>query len=490
MNVFINKTIAEILEEDQITIDGKKHYSLSWSAFKKWFKKNQRLIITFLLLIAFSIILPFIVHWQDPRNIVSQVAVLIAPLIPAISFAQTLFKSNQKWFAQAKRTVVEYQETLKTRSEDTYHNLIDEKTMNELREIDAEVSKLSLQKQQLEQEVEQAKNELPKDKFASLKSFVSARVKDATYESQLGVMHQVSQDLVKLSQALLPPPSDSQEYKEKLKKLTAVFPRGPARVFLYIDDLDRCPPKTVVEVLEAVQLLVKNPLFIAILAIDERYITRALADYYKGVLPLKGRPSASDYLEKIIQIPYRVRPISQDSLRQYLRSQIVVQDSETGGTKFNEFSPEEFNLLVACCQETELSPRSLKRLTNVYKLYKVLSRTRGQTPTPKEQKTILTLLAFSGRYPDLMRDVLQEIGTYYEQGQEEAETKKLADIFNASLDKFEEDTHLGQDAKQLRDDVKKLVSTDLKLIEIRGIFDFVRTFSFVGDIGVDMTQIR
>jgi hypothetical protein len=165
-----------------------------------------------------------------------------------------------------------------------------------------------------------------------------------------------------------------------------------------------------------------------------------------------------------------------------------VQDSETGGTKFNEFSPEEFNLLVACCQETELSPRSLKRLTNVYKLYKVLSRTRGQTPTPKEQKTILTLLAFSGRYPDLMRDVLQEIGTHYEQGQEEAETKKLADIFNASLDKFEEDTHLGQDAKQLRDDVDKLVTKDLQLSEIRGIFDFVRTFSFVGDIGVDMTE--
>ena len=87
-----------------------------------------------------------------------------------------------------------------------------------------------------------------------------------------------------------------------------------------------------------------------------------------------------------------------------------------------------------------------------------------------------------------MRDVLQEIGTHYEQGQEEAETKKLADIFNTSLVKFEKDTHLGQDAKQLSDDVKKLVPQELQLIEIRGIFDFVRTFSFVGDIGVDMTE--
>ena len=50
MNEVINQTVAEILEEDQITINGKKHYSLSWSALKKWLKRNQRLIITFLLL--------------------------------------------------------------------------------------------------------------------------------------------------------------------------------------------------------------------------------------------------------------------------------------------------------------------------------------------------------------------------------------------------------------------------------------------------------
>ena len=84
MNVFINKTIAEILEDDQITIDGKKHYSLSWSALKKWLKKNQRLIITFLLLVACSIIFPFIVYWLKPQNIVSQVAVLIVPLMGSV----------------------------------------------------------------------------------------------------------------------------------------------------------------------------------------------------------------------------------------------------------------------------------------------------------------------------------------------------------------------------------------------------------------------
>ncbi len=330
--------------------------------------------------------------------------------------------------------------------------------------------------------------------YSSLLDFVNSRLKDGDYSKHLGLMHQFKDDLWKLSNSLLPP-ANATEFKTKLDKLQQIFPRGPARVVVYIDDLDRCPPNTVVEVLEAVQLLVKNPLFIAVLAIDERYINRALAQHYKGVLSLQGSPSSADYLEKIIQIPYRVRPIAEDALRSYLRAQIVVQDSETSGTKFNEFSPQEFDILVTCCQETELSPRSLKRLTNVYKLYKILSRTRGQRPTPREQKAILTLLVFSSRYPDLMRDILENIGSHYEEGlhlvEQDSETETLANVINTYLYNYEKrnpNSNLAQDVKKLRHDVKKLVADDLKLKEIRQIFDFVRSFSFVGDIGADFSE--
>jgi len=45
-----------------------------------------------------------------------------------------------------------------------------------------------------------------------------------------------------------------------------LFPRGLPRVVLFIDDLDRCPPARVVEVLEATQLLVKTRLFVVVMA--------------------------------------------------------------------------------------------------------------------------------------------------------------------------------------------------------------------------------
>jgi hypothetical protein len=37
---------------------------------------------------------------------------------------------------------------------------------------------------------------------------------------------------------------------------------------LYIDDLDRCPPRRVVEVLTAMQLLLALPLFVVVVAVD------------------------------------------------------------------------------------------------------------------------------------------------------------------------------------------------------------------------------
>ena len=42
------------------------------------------------------------------------------------------------------------------------------------------------------------------------------------------------------------------------------------RIVLYIDDLDRCPPERVVEVLQAVHLLLAFELFVVVVAVDAR----------------------------------------------------------------------------------------------------------------------------------------------------------------------------------------------------------------------------
>jgi hypothetical protein len=97
-----------------------------------------------------------------------------------------------------------------------------------------------------------------------------------------------------------------------------------SRIVLYIDDLDRCEAKKVVEVLQAVHLLLSFPLFVVVVAVDARWVSRALKDHYPGLLAddaaarESGGARPYDYLEKIFQIPYWVRPMDRESAQTFV----------------------------------------------------------------------------------------------------------------------------------------------------------------------------
>lgn len=129
------------------------------------------------------------------------------------------------------------------------------------------------------------------------------------------------------------------------------------RIILYIDDLDRCPPEKVVEVLQAIHLLLCFPLFVVVVAVDARWVSRSLKEVYPELLaetviipgtgataPARpGAPagearhetadrrtapnntdreraaSSQDYLEKIFQLPYWVRAMDADACRKYVK---------------------------------------------------------------------------------------------------------------------------------------------------------------------------
>ena len=108
---------------------------------------------------------------------------------------------------------------------------------------------------------------------------------------------------------------------------------------LFVDDLDRCPPAKVVEMLEAVQLLAKTELFIVVMALDVRYTTLCLEQEYQGILKEDGFPSGLDYLEKIIQIPYQVPPIHANAMKKYLGGQFpTLRDDSVLGVMDTEDS--------------------------------------------------------------------------------------------------------------------------------------------------------
>lgn len=413
-----------------------------------------------------------------------------------------------------------------------------------LQENYGEVGKIAGEIKTLEQQIEQYQQQVGLSiSYASLGEFISDRLQADQYNKRLGVLQQVQRDLADLTTHFTFPKNIDNKtlFQEKLEQLKQLFPRGPARIVLYIDDLDRCPPDRVVEVLEAVQLLLKTSLFIVVLALDERYVARALEKVYSGVLSRQGRPSGTDYIEKIIQIPYRVRPIARTALQQYLDSLIQYEDvanetivaksilstaisngksnntemisqfiNQANGSVDTElyqtvttdpadsrsemlppqvikFTRKEGELLYACCQQVDLSPRTLKRLINVYKLFKIIWFRQDKPENESVKRAIISLLALSCRYPDLMRMVFEEIEVIYEEAEPHTEALNCMLIeFFPDKPELKPNTYLSREWNRLRHDVKTMELGALTLKEFgEATFNLVRSFCFVGDIGYD-----
>ena len=57
------------------------------------------------------------------------------------------------------------------------------------------------------------------------------------------------------------------------------------RIIVYIDDLDRCSEQHVVQVLQAIHLLLAFDLFVVVVAVDARWLHRAVGQVYRGQRP-------------------------------------------------------------------------------------------------------------------------------------------------------------------------------------------------------------
>jgi hypothetical protein len=151
--------------------------------------------------------------------------------------------------------------------------------------------------------------------------FLSARNVSDDYRKRLGLVSMIRDDLDKLA-AL------TEEYNSGSRlKESEEADSPPNRIVLYVDDLDRCPPERVVEVLEAVHLLLAFRLFVVIVAVDTRWLTHALT---KALPTLRETPDASahaptalDYIEKIFQIPFWVEELDGAARQRLLRGLLI-----------------------------------------------------------------------------------------------------------------------------------------------------------------------
>jgi hypothetical protein len=226
--------------------------------------------------------------------------------------------------------------------------------------------------------------------------------------------------------------------------------RPVERIVLYIDDLDRCPAETVIEVLQAVHLLMALPLFVVVVAVDVRWLEGALADRHPQFGGAAGDPVALEYLEKIFQLAIWTEPFASDDASAFVRRRFslvadgpgalqpatlsaagtVVEDPDAaarerlstippspGPAASFEHNPTIGAGLVVTAGEVEFviriagalstTPRRLLRLTNSYQVARASVGGAATAPfVERNYKGLAALLGLSIAWPECVPEII------------------------------------------------------------------------------------
>jgi hypothetical protein len=267
------------------------------------------------------------------------------------------------------------------------------------------------------------------------------------------VISKVRRDLEELVSLI---PATAESYRAgALAVAASVSSRVPEveRIILYIDDLDRCPAEKVVEVLQAVHLLLAFKLFVVVVGVDSRWLRRSLMSQYGSLLD-----EPNDYLEKIFQIPFTVRGMAPDVYRNLIgeltakRSAIGAEatvrvpaptasheegsadheiestgdmhgkDAIPSGDDSGEGRPPKPEGLIISKAEAALlgrlgplvpTPRAAKRLVNIYRMLRVSvpaeEAANFASDGGQEYQVVIVLLGAMVGLPQLINELFREI---------------------------------------------------------------------------------
>lgn len=372
----LEKTIKDQLEQYGISKQKVEELSpsilldeiTSWVTFARnvgRINKPSQIITLFILIIFLAY------FYFDPGGYLTGIKSLISDgIVYFISIGAVLFSKTYNSYEKYKallKPVIEF----KNKFNESFEKVkldYDKSLINLNSQMASKTSEIFDQERKLA-EVEQkiAKYEYALNHSVTKRAFfdfIQRKANEESYESHLGLISIIRRDFEKLSalfEQVNIPENITPEEKEELEKrkkenedFRDLFTKPLDRIILYIDDLDRCDDDKVLEVLEAVHLLMAFPLFIVVVGVDKRCVSNALR--YRNILKYTSMANVSpkelkedysieviepeEYLEKIFQIPFRLKAAKPDAIKgligNLLKNEIEVEKLEDASVEETE----------------------------------------------------------------------------------------------------------------------------------------------------------
>lgn len=187
------------------------------------------------------------------------------------------------------------------------------------------------------------------------------------------------------------------------------------KVVILIDDLDRCLPRNIIDNLEAIKLFLNVPGTAFVIAADEYIVSNAIKSEYQSLIKAaedgRSQNIGEAYMEKFIQLPYRLPSLSNKEVETYVNLlfcqselpqntfDIVQKDFEvfTQTNKFEIYSWDRINTILSdgCYGNLQTTigfmsrfsniisialrrnPRLIKRFLNAYEVRNTLLKASG-----------------------------------------------------------------------------------------------------------------
>lgn len=318
----------KIKEFDEIdknldTLKSDHHRIVNFSQLLYSFRKGRLLLVLGVALFFWLVLQYLMSHSAEIKetleNLKWWIVAAAGLLTQFINYLVPARKAIQKIYVRLqslKKTVEQ-----KQRSEQQKYNAEREAIKIQLSVAETSRNELQTQIEQLTSQALSLQGEISDiETGKKLVKFIEARVADEKYTGSLGIISWIRKDFEQLDFLL------KQQHDARVSaadKVDNIFKID--RIILYIDDLDRCNETVVVRVLEAIHLLLAFPLFVVVVGVDPRWVHNALSVKYENLfcagnnedlLPI----TSYDYLEKIFQIPFALKPIDEAGMEKLIRS--------------------------------------------------------------------------------------------------------------------------------------------------------------------------
>jgi hypothetical protein len=294
------------------SVTGKTH-SLIKSILQS---RNRNLLIA--MLISVLIVVPILVEiinreGSSGNAFMVKIGAIVAKFVAFIGIVTPILKKALYKMNAGISTI----EAIKNNAELKFEEKRMTLSEDEIR-VSEEIEQLKIQESQAAEVITSKEKELEilEEKIRLLKEerslnrFLTTRTQSEDYRKHLGIISVIREDFTSLTTKL------ANAHKEPNSSFRRID-----RIVLYIDDLDRCPTDKVMDVLQAVHLLLAFPLFVVVVGVDPRWLLHSLGSTFSA-FQNEGKNFGLDkktsewlttpqhFLEKIFQIQFCLSPMT------------------------------------------------------------------------------------------------------------------------------------------------------------------------------------